>query len=482
MEKVYIEKLNEVHVRVHTEPGIMMEMSEYYTFEVPGAKFMPSYRNKMWDGRIRLLNSMSGVIYAGLTKNIQDFCKQRGYECELDENLIVNNDVPDDGGELLTQEFNTPYTIRDYQNDAVVHALRNDRGVYLSPTASGKSFIIYLISRFHIENDRRVLIVVPTTSLVAQMTKDFIEYNRNQSLDIHQIMSGAEKNVESPIVVSTWQSLFKLPKSYFEQFDVVIGDECHQFKAKSMTTLMEKMPNIQYRYGFTGTLSDSLTNKLVLEGLFGEVYQVTRTKKLINEGTLSDFSIKALILKHKDEDRKTMVKTTYHEEIDWLVTNQKRNKFIRNLAWNLKGNTLVLFTFIEKHGDELLKLMGEGDKNVHYVHGGIKVDEREYVREVVEGTDNNIIVASFGTFAQGINITNLQNIIFASPYKSKIRNLQSIGRVLRKSPNGEVATLYDIVDDLQWKSYTNFAAKHFMERMRIYKQEHFPVKVINVEI
>jgi superfamily II DNA or RNA helicase len=263
---------------------------------------------------------------------------------------------------------------------------------------------------------------------------------------------------------------------------VVVGDEAHLFKAKSLISVLEKMIDCKYRYGFTGTLDGSQTHKLVLEGLFGAVYEVTTTKKLIEDNTLAEFGITAITLQYPDAIRKLNKGKTYQEEIDWIVTNESRNKYIRNLAHSLQGNTLILFQFVEKHGKVLLPLLEKDGKHVHFIYGGISAEDREEVRRLAETNDDNIILASYGTFSTGVNIKRLDNIIFASPSKSKIRNLQSIGRVLRKSNDNSKATLYDIVDDLQWKSNKNFAVKHFIERVKIYNDEGFEYRIYNVSI
>ena len=483
MDEVSIERVNEVYVRVNADPGVKMEMSEYFTFEVPGAKFMPSVRNKVWDGKIRLLNVMTGMIYAGLVPYILKFCNVREYHVTVDKGIVPNNPVQDTAGYDLAKEFKSAFTPRDYQNNAVVHALKSDRALLLSPTASGKSFIIYLLSRFHVDaNDRKVLIVVPTTSLVEQMASDFVEYNNGEELDIHKIRGGVDKNVDANITITTWQSVYKLKKDWFAKFDVVIGDEAHLFKAKSLVSVLEKMPDCKYRYGFTGTLDGTETHKLVLEGLFGSVFEVTQTKKLIEDNTLAEFGIVAIALQYPDEIRKLNKGKSYQEEIDWIVGNESRNKYIKNLAHSLKGNTLILFQFVEKHGKVLHPMLKKEGKHIHFIHGGIGAEEREEVRRLSETNDDNIILASYGTFSTGVNIKRLDNIIFASPSKSKIRNLQSIGRVLRKSDGNSKATLYDIVDDLQWKQTKNFATKHFMERVKIYNEEGFEYRIYNVNV
>jgi superfamily II DNA or RNA helicase len=275
-----------------------------------------------------------------------------------------------------------------------------------------------------------------------------------------------------------------MPKKYFEQFDVVIGDEAHLFKAKSLVSIMSKLEKCKYRFGFTGTLDGSQTNKLVLEGLFGAVKRVTTTADLIDQKHLAEFKIKAIVLSYDDVTRKMVSKMDYQTEIDWIVRNQARNRFIKNLALSLTGNSLLLFQYVEKHGDvlyDMIKKAADG-RNVYYVAGKTETEDRERIRKIIETEKDAIIVASTGVFSTGINIKNLHNIIFTSPSKSRIKNLQSIGRVLRKSESKDSATLYDIADDLSHKSKQNYTIQHFKERVKIYTEEQFPFKIYSVTL
>jgi superfamily II DNA or RNA helicase len=324
---------------------------------------------------------------------------------------------------------------------------------------------------------------VPTTSLVSQLASDFADYGFVSDRFVHRIFAGQDKQTDKPITISTWQSIYKLPKEYFQQFDLVIGDEAHLFKAKSLTSIMSKLDSCRYRFGFTGTLDGAQTNKLVLEGLFGPVRKVTTTAELIEQKHLSDFKIKAIVLSYPDELRKMIARMDYQQEIDYIVSLSPRNRFITNLALSLEGNTLLLFQFVDKHGKILYNMIkNETDKPVFFVHGGVDGEEREQIRSIVEKEKSSIIVASYGTFSTGVNIRNLHNVIFASPSKSRIRNLQSIGRGLRKSETKTESVLYDIADDLTWKSNKNFTILHFMERIKIYNEEKFEYKLYNVNL
>ena len=490
MDTLIIEKRNEVYLTVDCDPNIQREISEFFTFYVPGYKFMPAFRNRMWDGKIRLFSQKTKEIYFGLYPYIKAFAEERGYHIVCGKDVDIDNKVDKEVVKKFSNSLGQKFEARDYQIDAIYHSLKFNRTLLLSPTASGKSFIIYALIRYYShlikeEKNNRCLLIVPTTSLVEQMYSDFESYGWNVKKNCHRLYSGYSNQTDKKVLISTWQSLYKLPKIYFEQFGVVFGDEAHLFKSKSLTEIMTKLTDCKYRIGLTGTLDGAHTHKLVLEGLFGAVNKVTSTKKLMDKKQLSDLVVRCLILKHTEANSKMVASGKYQDEIDYLVGNKSRQNFIRNLTLNLKGNTLVLFQLVEKHGKGLYEIIRERTKQgreVFYVHGGVDTDEREKVREITEKADNAIIVASYGTFSTGINIRNLHNIIFASPSKSRIRNLQSIGRGLRLGDNKVNATLYDIADDLTYKSKENFTLKHFQERINIYTEEEFDYEIHNIEL
>ena len=482
-----IEKRNEVYITIECEPDVQREISEFFTFYVPGYKFMPAFRNRMWDGKIRLFSQKTKEIYFGLYPYVKAFAEERGYTIVCGKDVEINNKVDKNTVKHFCNSLGQKFEARDYQIDAVYSNLRFNRSLLLSPTASGKSFIIYALIRYytHLLKDKKCLLIVPTTSLVEQMYSDFESYGWNVKKNCHRLYSGYSNQTDKKVLISTWQSLYKLPKKYFEQFGAVFGDEAHLFKSKSLTEIMTKLIDCKYRIGLTGTLDGAHTHKLVLEGLFGAVNKVTSTKKLMDKKQLSDLVVRCLILKHSEANAKMVASGKYQDEIDYLVSSKSRNNFIKNLALKIKGNTLILFQLVEKHGKGLYEIIRDKSKQgreVFYVHGGVDTDERETVRAITEKSNNAIIVASYGTFSTGINIRNLHNIIFASPSKSRIRNLQSIGRGLRLGDNKVNATLYDIADDLQYKSKENFTLKHFQERINIYTEEEFDYEIHNINL
>jgi len=480
---IILTKVNEVFMTVECEDaGVLMELSEYFTFKVPGAEFMPTFRNKMWDGKIRLFNMWTKQLYIGLMHHLEEFCRTREYKLLGQSSVVKKSEITTEDVVKALLDLNLPFNPRNYQVDAIRDGINDKRLMMLSPTGSGKSLIIYGLIR--LATTGRVLIVVPTTSLVEQMYKDFKDYGFDSDENCHKIYSGHDKNTDKRIVITTWQSVYKLPKAWFKDFSMVIGDEAHLFKATSLKTLMEKCENAMLRFGTTGTLDDAKTHKLMLEGLFGQVRRFTTSKQLMKDGQLAKLKINCLMLNYSDEVRNSTKKYSYQEEMDFLVSHAPRNNFIKNLALDQTGNTLLLFQYVEKHGKILYEMIKEkvGDRKVFFVYGGVNANEREDIRAITEKETDAIIVASYGTFSTGINIRNLHNIVFASPSKSKIRNLQSIGRGLRLGDNKEEATLYDISDDLSRGAHKNYTLDHAVERIKQYNEEKFKYKIIKVKI
>ena len=490
METIRIRKLNHSIIHVECERGVGAELREFFSFYVPGYKFMPAFRNRLWDGKIRLFNQINGQISAGLFPQIVTFAEKREYEIEILESDYGN---PNEGNKInpefmmkFVDALKLPFKIRDYQFDAVCTGIQRKNAILLSPTGSGKSLIIYVLMRYLISSfEQDVLVIVPTTSLVEQMYNDFKTYGYDVEKYCHRIYSGKDKNTTKRIIISTWQSIYRFQPDWFSRFGTVFGDECHGFKSKSLTTIMNKCVEAEYRFGTTGTLDGALTHELVLQGLFGKVYRVTSTRELQDNDTLAKLSIRRIILDHNEEIKKNFGKKTYQEEIEFIVTNVKRNTFIKNLTLDLKGNTLVLYNYVEKHGKPLYNMIKDEaaeNRKIFFVSGETAATDREAIRGIVEKQKNSITVASLGTFSTGINIRNLHNIVFASPSKSQIRVLQSIGRGLRKTDDGINTTLYDIIDDIIWKSRKNFGILHADERLRIYGREKFNHKTYRVNL
>jgi superfamily II DNA or RNA helicase len=500
MADLYLEKKNETFLTLRGEEYILQELDEVYTFFANGYRFHKLYKQKIWDGKIRLLKRKSKTraeIYCGLQDNILEFCRNRNYSVEYtrEKNKIDTKLINDyiDSLNLTTQ--GTLLTLRDYQIKGIIDGIQNKRHLLLSVTSSGKSVILYSIIRYLLDNSKKCLLLVPNVSLMFQIICDFKDYSSENNFDcdenIHLIYSGQERYTDKPLTISTWQNISALlrnnPDEYLEflsNFDCIFADEAHLVSGTELTKIFESCINAEYRIGTTGTLNNCLADVNQLIGLIGPVSKLNTTKELINKGQISDIKIKCLVLRYDEKTSYSIKKFTYQNEVKFLVSNKQRNVFIKNLAISMKNNTIILCNYIE-HMKMLYELITQskhlGDRKVYLVYGAIEAERREEIRKLIETEENSIIIGSSAIMGTGISIKSLHNIIFASSGKSKIRTLQSIGRSLRLHESKHHAVLYDICDDLSYKKHTNFSVKHFMERIKLYNQEQFDYKLINVK-
>lgn len=485
-ETIELTKINEVYYLVDAySGGVLEELKDYFRFRPPSYKFMPAFKNGFWDGYVNLFDPNNRLFYVGLRDYMDIFGKEHNYDIVYKENDTRKELTSEAINDFIENEklYLEP---RYYQIESLETSIRQERALLLCPTGSGKSFIMYMIMRWY---RLPTLIIVPTVALVHQLYEDFEDYGFNSEKYVHKILSGAEKRTDKPVVIATWQSIYKLDKDWFAKFEVVLGDECHLFKAKSLTGIMTKLTDCKYRIGLTGSLDGSACNRLILEGLFGKLYRVVTSKKLMDENILAKLRIKVIVLRYTEDERKSRIKNEFQDEIKYLIAHNRRNKYIKNLALSLKGNTLVLFQYVDDHGQILFDMISSEahkDRKVFFIHGKVSGEERNEVREIVEGQDDAIIVASYGTFSTGINIKNLHNIVFASPSKSRIRNVQSIGRSLRVTDTKGAASIYDIADDLSYVQgvvkWFNYGLRHLQERLKIYSSEEFNVKKYGVDL
>ena len=487
---IVLKKKNDVYLEaIEGERSELKMLSDWFTFEVEGAKFSPQYRNKFWDGKIRLFSTKDMTIYAGLAHEIIKFSKQMDVDVEFEGTQydFPGREQPLDDAfaegflDALDPHSNgKKITMREYQIDAFKTALRKQRCLLLSPTASGKSLIIYALIRWWLEvHNRKVLIIVPSVSLVTQMISDFSDYSNGKWNDCYGITSGVGKDFDQRVCVSTWQSIYKMPASWFAQFESVIVDEVHTAQASSIQTIMKKLIVCPDRIGLTGTLKDSKTHELALKGLFGPVKKVISTKELMDNDQIAKMKVQLLQFDYDAVDRKTASKLDYPGEIDFITKHEKRNKIIAKMASTLPGNTLVVFQRIE-HGKLLFEAL-DTEKQTYYVAGETHKEVREATRQLAEDNDV-VIIASLGVFSTGISIKNLHNLVFAHPTKSKIKVLQSIGRVLRKHDDKAQATVFDIIDDLKNGQRQNFALRHANERFKQYTEEQFEYKISTIKL
>ena len=500
MADIIISKKNESVLHIDCEMGILYELKEHFTFAVEGAKYTPKFKAKMWDGNISLIDLRFGTLPVGLFNELVTFSKELGYEVEFKDgryglpNAVADvtlDEVKSFISGLNLHSKGNAIEVRDYQIQAIYNCIRNHRQISITPTGGGKSLVAYCLYRWYIAHEQQTfMLVVPSLGLVKQMYADFKDYSSNNGYDVAHdtqiIAEGADKNIVKSLIICTWQSVYKQPSTWFNQLDVIFMDEVHQGKADCIKGIFEKSTEVKYRFGVTGSLDKSAVNKMVLRGMIGEISKVKSTRDLIDEGHLSEIKIGCIILKYNKETKKLLKTADYKQEMAFLCQHEGRNRFIRKLALQQKGNTLVLFNYVESHGELLYEQIKENatTQKVHFVAGKVEADDREEIRLLVQNsTDDNIICASVGTFSTGINLPRIHTIIFATPTKSVVRVMQSIGRGLRKSDDKAFLQLYDICDSINpSKSTPNFTLKHFVERLRIYTEEEHPYKLMEIQL
>lgn len=494
--------LDATHVKCDfSDFGVEQEFSEFLTFQVPGAKFTPLYKKGMWDGNIHIYNLRNKKLPIGLLDIAKKFCTDRKEEfLDLTPNqevLIPEEEIKDfitglhlaKGGKLLNP--------RDYQIRGIIKSIKNKRVILVSPTSSGKSLMIYCRIRWALSHGDQVTLVVPSTQLVEQMFSDFKEYSALNEFDVENeiqiLYSGKDKNFSKNVLISTWQSICAMKKHQPELFHLIVEkttvgifDEAHTFKAKEVCKVLEDFVNTYQCIGTTGTMDNQKINELILIGLIGPVYNVIPTKELMDKGYVVPLKIEVLLLKHPEVVCKNSTKLKYEDEVQYLISSSPRNRFLARLALSTSGNTLILFNYVEKHGQliyELIKkLNNNSSRKIYFIHGDVPTNEREQIRKQVEDEKDSIIVATSSLFSTGTNIPSIENIIFAFGGKSTIRVRQSIGRSLRLKPGKTHATLYDIADDLSWKKHRNHTLNHMTERIKIYSAEQFSYRLVKLNL
>lgn len=488
---------NATYIKIRcSDYGVEQELSEFFTFFAKDYKFLPAFKSGQWDGRIRLFNLRNKTLYKGLIKVLIKFCADRDYPLDIPASLDNEVGISRDEVQSFMKSLKLPHEIRDYQLTGVHYALNNKRSLLEAATSSGKSMMIYSAIRHHQKADRRVLLIVPNLNLVKQMFSDFQEYAVDTDWDVfqnvHTLYSGKERVFQAPVIISTWQTLLSMLKSDQQAFielagctDVIIGDEAHQFKSTEVTRVMDAFESVEWRCGTTGTLDGIQLNILTLTGLFGPPLKVITARELIDQGFATPIEIRIMVLKHPEAIRKAFKGMTYTEEVAHIISNPKRNMFIAQLAKACTGNTLILYNYVARHGDliheKLKQIIPEG-RNVYYIHGEVDVEIREQIRKIVEKENDAIILATSSLMSTGTNMPSIENLIQTMPGKSDTRLRQGAGRTLRLKSGKYIAKVFDIADDYRWKTWKNTAMKHLDERIKIYSQQEFPMKVINCDI
>lgn len=491
-------------IRVSCEREISFQIKEHFSFFAEGFRFHPMYKDKVWDGKIKLFNK--GILPRGLLPELITFCEENNFTYSVDKKLSIKENVNIDLQTYInpSHKDGKPLEFYEYQLKGVQHALEQKQTILLSPTSTGKSLMIYSVVKYILENsDKKILIVVPTVNLVNQLYSDFEEYSLINGFDTekytHKIFQGQDKNSNKRVFLSTYHSISKLKKTYFEQFGCLIGDEVHKFKGKELQKINENCENAIYKIGLTGTLGNIEANKWTIQGLFGSPLVLTTNKEMIDLGRSANLKISMLQLIYSDDEKKLISQKTriknkalFSDEIDFVCHHSRRTRFVAAMALKQPLNTIILFNR-EEHGDFIYKTIVEmnPNKKVYFINGkkaiidgkvftgqaAIKI--REQIRKQIDEDESSILVASFGTTGTGISIKNLNTMIIAASAKDEKKVLQAVGRILRVGKYPDVK-IYDIGDDLSWKKNINHVLKHFVERVNYYKKEQFNFSIKKV--
>lgn len=492
MTDIIIQPIDNLMVRLQCEPYVAYEVSEDFSFFVNGYKHMPAYKRGHWDGKIRMFNVNKREFYRGLIPRLIEWAETNDYTISFGDKERLRPQIPFDEKWIESWASYGKLKPKDYQIKAFQTAMRLNQALVLSPTGSGKSYICYLMVRYLLEHGvDKVLITVPTTSLVEQLTNDFKDYAVDWDVDtnVHKIYSGKEKTTEARVVISTWQSIYKLPGSWFKPYGAYICDEAHGADSKSITGIVGSLGHAPCRVGLTGTLDGTALHELEMLARFGPVVKATSTKELMDRGDLAPISIDCFQLNYNQEEIALVKSMDYDQEITFLLQHESRNKLLVNSALRSTNNTLMLFNYIERHGkilyDMLVERAEQYGKKIYYISGKVAVEDRERIRQILEKENNAILLASMGTMSTGVNVKNLHNLIFCHPYKAKIKTLQSIGRTIRQAAGKNGAKLIDVGDNLVYKKRSekpNATWRHFIERLKIYDSEGFEYRIIKLDV
>lgn len=499
MSQINFFKIDNNYVGFRGNREILHELRSKYSFHTKNYKWDKRYKLGYWDGKISMLNLKDMRMYAGLLPEVKRYLEEEAIPYTDSSGIAAVNDWSEDDVLNLYKEIKGPFVPREDQVDAVLRCINEGRNIVLAPTSNGKSYIIHGINSYYRKNNLRVLIVIHRANLVMQLKDNFV----NEYGAAYTVSTIYDDNNDTDCTISTWQSLKDADQSWFKQFDVIIADEVHTFKAKSLVNLIDKCGHMEFRHGFTATLdNDSETDALTLEGMFGKPHQTITLKEQIEQGISARPIVYVVMIKYPVTERRELLKDidlkrkemisqgkkptealAYQVESETLENHEFRNNLIAKIAANQKGNTLVAFKN-HKHGVALREIIEKNitDKPIFFSNSTVSKEKRFEIQKIISGLTESIGVVSFGTFSTGINIVNLNNLIIGTQLKSKISIPQLIGRMVRITKTKKTTNIIDICDDLSHNNKKNVFYKHFEERMKFYLQNNFEIRTKVVTI
>ena len=479
------------------------QLSLSLTKKLETYNFLPPAVKRKWNGIISYFHK-DKFVPIGLWKEIKYVAETYKFPLEitgLGDALFYKDISREEFQEWIENKFEgsidskgKPFFPYDYQINTAYKILTNKICISELTTAAGKSLIIFICIAYFQEKElsKKFLMIVPSIDLVIQAYENFHEYNsflteKNKiPLNIKQIHGGEKKDFKASqnIHVSTFQSLGKFQNSYFKAFDTVIVDECHRTKSNTIRECISKCVNVERRFGLTGTTPKQGTlDSLTLQAYLGPTVIKITAEELQEMGTISEVEIaivefnypeeiqKRFDLIRKDlkgEDKGKLLKI----EQDFVIQYKPRIETISKIISKVQKNQLVLF-HRQAYGKELKKYLEDNtDKEVYFIYGEIKKDDRVEIKKLMESGTNKVLVASYGTLSTGVNIKNIHNIHFTESFKSDVIVRQSIGRGLRTHKDKDKLRLYDYVDCLD-SNKRSMLVNHSRVRKTIYKEQGF---------
>lgn len=493
MVDIVIEKSNDSFAQLHCSEVINHEINNLFSAFAPGYRFNPRYKHHLWDGKTRVYSPITQLLPIGLVSNLINWCEKKGYSYKLENFDDFKDEI--DYEELRTEvnSYIKKFDIREYQLRAVYEALTNKKGILLSCTGSGKSLMIYCIFRYLLKNKhlKRTLLIVPNTSLVEQMYSDFKDYGWDDIDNYVELLySGKKPTHKLPILISTWQSLEKLEKDFFEDYRCVLVDECQGVKANVVSRILKSSYNADYKIGTTGTLPKEMSDQLIINSVIGNVVFELKSSELIDQGFLTKMNVAGIFLKYPEEFVQANKDRTYPEEVKMVEEYENRNSVLKFILDHTKvtDNILILVTH-KAHLQSVVDYLiaNYPNRKTSVISGDVKTKVREDIRTGIENEEGSVIVATYKTMSAGVNIPKLHAVMLYSNSKSRIQVLQSIGRGLRLHQTKNKVIIYDIIDDLSYKTRTgkikkNYCMQHYDERLEFYNEQEFPVITTNLKI
>jgi len=464
--------------------NVRREITNALKFEVPYAKHMPQFQLGRWDGKVAFFG-ISGTGYVNHLDIVQAILEKNNVRiADIDDRRrhVQFNFTPVTERYWADQGIRWPIghpvageeiILKDHQVTAINNFLANPQSLQAIATSAGKTIITSTLSKV-VESVGRSVIIVPNKSLVEQTEEDYI----NCGLDVG-VYFGDRKQLGKTHTICTWQSLSILDKKhksgtavlslaeFLENVQTVIVDECHTSKADVLKNLLtQNLRNAPIRWGLTGTIPKERFEFEAIHASLGPVIGRVTAKELQDKGVISNCHVNVLQLID------IVAHPNYQSELKYLTSDADRIAYIGKLMNTVSqsGNTLILVDRIAA-GEALRDLI----PNSTFISGAVKVKARKETYDTIREGTNEVIIATYGVAAVGLNIPRIFNLVLFEPGKSFVRVIQSIGRGVRKAKDKDFVQIWDLT------STCKFAKRHLRERKKFYTEAEYPFTIQKID-